>query len=354
MNKIFKYQIIFVVFCLSALLTACDDWTDTKGIDIIESDIEKDNPELYQKYLANLRAYRDTNHKYTYIWFDNMGGVPNSRGQRINAIPDSVDVVNLMNPDELSSYVIEDMESAQKDKGMKFVLSVSYTDLEKLYEQHLLQNPVVEGAEEGAGEETVDGFLAFAGDYVDGRLAIAEKYHYDGISVLFYGSKTTHMTEAQKEAYFARESAFMSKVSAWVAANPTRLFIFEGYPQNLSDKSILQAAEFIVVRTELLKYASALDFEVLLTVDEGVPTDRYLVTVNAKSFEDEKIGYFYNENNELSPCIPIAAGWVDTYNPRFTKIGIGILNAQNDYFNSGNSYQSIRDAIATMNPSPKI
>lgn len=347
MNKMIKDKIIIIVSGLLVAFASCSDWTETESVDLIEADIEKDNPELYARYLANLRAYRDTNHKITYAWFDNMKDAPKSRGEQISAIPDSIDIVNLTNPDDLSSWVVSDMESVRENKGMKFVFTISYPDIEKEYEQYLLQNT--------KEDESADGFLAYAADFVDKKLALVNKYNYDGISVLFYGMKTNHLTEEVKTAYLAREDAFMSKINTWVARKSDKLFIFEGNPQNLTDKSVLQEAEFIVIRTESLKYTSRLNYEVLLVIEDGVPTDRFLVAVNTKSLDptDLKTGYYYNAENELVSCIPLAAEWVDTYESKFKKAGLGILNVQNDYYNSGNSYMNIRNAISTMNPSPK-
>lgn len=349
-NKL-KSPIIYFVLSLAIVFASCSDWTDTESVNLVESDIEKDNPELYAQYLSNLRNYKNTNHKAIYAWFDNIDGTPNSRGQRIEAIPDSVDVVGLMNPENLSSAVMSDMEKSRRDRGMKFVFNISYLTLEKEYEQYLLQQT---GDEEDDG--SVDKFLAYAASFVDKHLALVDRYGYDGVSVTFYGMKTTHLTESAKEEYLAREAVFMSKISDWVNTNSNKLFIFEGYPQNLTDKSILQKAKYIVIRSELLKYAAGLDFEVLTTIEDGVPADRFLVTVSTRSLDptDEKTGYFTNSNNELVASIPVAADWVDTYHPQFTKAGLAILNAQNDYYNSGNSYRNIRNAISTMNPSPKF
>ncbi len=349
MNKKLTFNILVAVFSFAMFAASCSDWTDTESIDLIESDIEKDDPELYAQYLANLRQYRNTNHKITYVWFDNTQDIPRSRGEQIKALPDSIDVVNLTNPDELSSWVISDMESVRKDKGMKFVFTISYPALEKGYEQYLLLNPQAATAE-------ADAFLAYTDSVVNHHLTLVDKYGYDGISALFYGMKTDHSTEAAKAAYLAREAAFMSKITAWVNEHSDKMFIFEGNPQNLTDKSVLQKAKFIVVRTETLKYASGLSYQVRLTMEDGVPTDRFVVTVSARSLDpsDEKTGYFINSNNELVSRMPITAEWVDTHESAFTKGGLCILNARNDYYNLGNSYQNIRNAISTMNPSPNF
>lgn len=351
MIKSFKSPIIYFVLSLIVIFASCSDWTDTESVKLVEADIEKDNPELYAQYLSNLRNYRNTNHRVLYASFDNIEGTPNSRGQRIEAVPDSVDIVSLTNPDNLSSLVISEMEKVRNDKGMKFIFNISYVTLEKEYEQYILQNPGEEGE-----DQSVDKFLAYAAEFVDKHLALVDKYGYDGISVLFYGMKTSHLSDAAKEEYLAREAAFMSKISGWVNANSSKLFVFEGYPQNLTDKSVLQKAKYIVIRTELLKYATRLDYEVLLCIEDGVPTDRFIVTAITKSLDptDEKTGYYFNSNNELVPSIPLAADWVDAYQSKFTKAGLAILSVQNDYYNSGKSYFNIRNAISTMNPSPKF
>lgn len=345
-----KLNAISVAFMMTIIFVACSDWTDTESVKIKESDIEKDDPELYAKYLANLRNYRNSDHKVAYVWFNNKKDMPKSRGEQISAIPDSVDVVNLMNPDELSSWVTDDMESVRKNKAMRFVYTISHPDLEKEYEQHLSEKEGEEGEAIESEEETGDSFLAYTDDFVERKLALAGKYGYDGISVLFYGKNTNHLTQKEKEAWLAREAAFMSKITDWVNNNSNKLFIFEGYPQNLTDKSVLQKAEFIVIRTESLKYASGLTFQVLQTIEEGVPADRFVVTVSAKDFTDDKIGYYFDANNELVPAIPVAAEWVDTYEQAFSKAGLGILNAQNDYYSGSNSYMNIRNAINKMNP----
>ncbi len=337
---------IFAVSSFAFALIACDTWTETESISLKEAEIARDHPELYAAYLANLRDYRNTDHKILYAWFDNITQHPTSRGQRIAAIPDSVDYVNLTNPDELSSWTLSDMQAVRSDKGMKFVYTISYPALEKEYEQYVLQN---------TEEETVD-FLAYTADFVDRNLALVGKYGYDGISVLFYGMNTLHLTEAQKTDYLAKEAAFMSKFRTWIDSNPGKTFIFEGNPQNLADKSVLQDAAFIVIRTETLQYAAGLDYQVLLTAGEGVPTDRYVVTVSTRSFDpfDITTGYFYNAENELETSIPLAAGWVVSAEDGFTKAGLGVMNIQNDYYSPVKSYEHVREAIGVMNFSPNF
>lgn len=351
MKKILKYRFI-IVLSLAAFFASCNDWTKDESLGLKEADIEKDNPELYAAYLANLREYKKTDHKVLFAGFDNGTSAPYSPGQHIASIPDSVDVVCLMNPDELAPWIISEMATVRQDKGTKFVFNISYPAIEKAFDQYIIENT----DEEGNIAEGLTSFVDYVGNYVDQHLTLVGKYGYDGVSALFNGKDTSHLTLAQKLEYLANEAAFMSKFHAWAEQNPDKTFIFEGRPQSLTDKTILQRSEFVVIRTELEKYASGLDYEVTKVVADGGPVDRLVVAVNSVSLDkkDLKTGRYTDSANNLIPCIPVAADWVMTLNAGFTKTGLYILNVQNDYYFSGRSYQNVRYAIETMNPSPKL
>lgn len=50
--------IMIAAFSMLAL-SACSDWTETESIDLGQPDITNQNPELYAKYLQNLREYKN-------------------------------------------------------------------------------------------------------------------------------------------------------------------------------------------------------------------------------------------------------------------------------------------------------
>ena len=51
-----KFKIATLLFFTTSFtLGACSDWTDIEGIDIKQPNIQEQNPELYTKYLENLR-----------------------------------------------------------------------------------------------------------------------------------------------------------------------------------------------------------------------------------------------------------------------------------------------------------
>ena len=102
--------IVTLLFAASCAFVSCDDWTDVESISIKQPGIEEQNPELYTKYLENLRQYKaDTEHKKVYAWFDNSEKNPASRAQHITSLPDSIDIVGLMCPSELATFEKEEI-----------------------------------------------------------------------------------------------------------------------------------------------------------------------------------------------------------------------------------------------------
>jgi len=91
-----KMKNIFIaVFCLAGItcFSACDDWTEIENVDINTPGMQEQNPAAYAKYLQNLIAYKSSDHKVVYAWFDNSEKTPFSRGQHISDTPDSLDVI---------------------------------------------------------------------------------------------------------------------------------------------------------------------------------------------------------------------------------------------------------------------
>lgn len=60
MKNIFKYGMM--AFVAAAAVSSCD-WTDPEPVDVKYDQITEADPDAYQQYLANLRAYRNNGHK---------------------------------------------------------------------------------------------------------------------------------------------------------------------------------------------------------------------------------------------------------------------------------------------------
>ena len=79
MKNIIKYIAYSTVCAVALLMSSCD--TDVEPVDINQPGIERQNPELYQRYLASIRAYKASNHKIMMVWFDNSQAVPFTQAQ---------------------------------------------------------------------------------------------------------------------------------------------------------------------------------------------------------------------------------------------------------------------------------
>ena len=51
-----------MAFVAAAAVSSCD-WTDPEPVDVKYDQITEADPDAYQQYLANLRAYRNNGHK---------------------------------------------------------------------------------------------------------------------------------------------------------------------------------------------------------------------------------------------------------------------------------------------------
>ena len=90
----------------SIVLASC---TDVESLSINESTIKDQNPEAYAKYLNNLTAYKASEHKVVYAYFDNSNKAPYSPAQHITNMSDSIDVISMMYP-ELADFEKADIE----------------------------------------------------------------------------------------------------------------------------------------------------------------------------------------------------------------------------------------------------
>lgn len=336
MNKIFLFLLSFVVG--GFLFTSCSDWTDDESVDI-----KYPGTPNYTKYLENLRAYKNSDHKYVYAWFDNSEKSPSTRGQHVSDIPDSVDVVSLMYPESLADFEVQGIKSLQEDKGTKVVYTVSYDVIKKTYEQ------MVKEETDADPSYVAPVFLSYLSDEVTELLNLSATYNYDGIIVGYKGQSTVYMTEADKTTYLANQVAFLNQITTWYNSNSSKMLVFEGSPQFLDDKSLLTSCKHIILNTSSVTYTGELSIQVEEALTTGVPVDRFVVVANATSLDtsDKKTGYYGDDR-----AIIEAAYWVTEGASGYTKAGLGIYNIQNDYYNIAKVYQYAKESINIMNPSP--
>ncbi len=336
MNKTLIFLLSLITGCF--LITSCSDWTDDESVKIKQPE----NPD-YARYLVNLRAYKNSGHKIVYAWFDNSEKEPYSRGQHVSDIPDSVDVVILMQPLELAGFELKEMQSLQNDKGTKVMYSISYDAIQSEYDQ-MVKDKTAENEEYEA-----PGFLTYLKENVEKLLAASAEYPYDGIVAGYKGKSTVYMSSEEKAVFISRQQAFISQITTWYANNKSKALVFEGNPQYLTDKSILKDCNHIILNTINAVSTGELSVMVSEAMDTDVPVDRFIVKVNTVSLDaaDGQTGYYDKDR-----AIIEAAYWITETTSGYTKVGIGIYNIQNDYYNAVQAYRYAKESINIMNPAP--
>lgn len=339
MNNIYKYGFALLAACVSAgALTSCDDWTEQESIDLVYNTPDKANPAQYAKYLEGIRQYRQTDHKLTYVWFNNPAGdqVTNTRAERVMALPDSVDFVVFNNPASLTETTISDMKEAREKKGMKFSYVIDFDAIKLIYLNH-----VATSTEENPFD--VD-FLDFVTDSVSATLAYAKKNGFDGIMIGYNGKNTSHLTAAELTEYKTQENVFIGIMSDWHARNPEMLIDFIGKPQNVANKDLVNDCHVIFLsESQSANSTYGFGMAVAMASVEGVPTDRFGVVTTYLDPSDEKIGHMADG----SLCVTSLANWASGENVK----AAGFTNTVYDYYNVAKPYPVLREAIQILNPS---
>lgn len=225
-----KRSIVAVIATMA--LFSCSDWTETESLNIKTPTLEEENPALYEAYISSLNEYKKSEHKVTIVKFDNKETDPAGQGERITALPDSIDFVILNNADNLNAVTIDDMQKIRL-KGTHTLYSIDYSIIEKEYEAMLENEETPEEdtkvQDENTGEEemTTDRFLEFCEQRMEYYLGLFSKYKYDGINVIYSGIDPLALSETEKSQLEARQQIFFGKIEAWKNTNVNATFIFE-------------------------------------------------------------------------------------------------------------------------------
>lgn len=379
-NIIKKYILALTGLCIISAFASCSKWTDVDNKEYHISDIQNQNPELYAKYLESLKSYKKEDHKFIYAWFDNSEKKPYHRSQHITNVPDSVDVIVLEHPKDLANWELTEIDEVRTNKNTKVVYSIKLESIKTDYriatetqeeekslaiakataEANEKFEAAIAGGQEDAKLEdfldldainsaypTID-FNDYLTDSLQELIKLDSQYNYDGIIIGYLGKGTTHMFPNEKLEYEETETLFLGFIKGWIERNPNKWTVFEGKPQNLIDKSLLENCEHIIIPTDHAVNPSAISYEINTAITAGVPTDRFIVTASIPS-NKEKADGMWTDN---TPAVTSTATWA-TGSFNFNVSGMGILNINQDYFTIPNIYTYSRSAINILNPSLK-
>lgn len=328
------------VLAATASLISCSDWTEVESIGLKEPNIETQHPELYQKYLENLRTYKQGPHKWAYAWFDNSHKLPQTQAHHLTTLPDSIDVVVLMHPDNLVENELKEMQEVRDKKGTRFVYAIELESIQAAYTARQEQ-----ATEEKPLEQTFEDFCV---DSLQHAFSLAKEYAYDGICMGYSGKSTLHMDETEKAEYLKTEKLFTGLFQDWSQRNADKLLVFAGKPQNLTDKSILARCRHILVSGKDATSSNELTYKLLSAATGDVPRDRLGMFVSAPALDDPNriIGYFSNGSLAMQEL----AAWAPSLQAGIEVSAVGVYNVSTDYYQPSSVYKYTRELIASVNP----
>lgn len=320
-------------------LTSCSDWTAPESVGIHVPTVEEEAPEQYGQYLRQLNEYKQGEHKVVMAFISNVKGeAPESQSMRLEAYPDSIDVLCLAEAENLHSSYVSSIAQVQR-KGTAIYYEIDFASIEERWQQLNQESPAEIAFSDYCKESAAE------------LLSLCGRYGFDGITLTYDSPAPSAVTDADAERIEGGLAALFAEVDSWKTANPDKGLIFKGFPQYLPDTSVLGKCAYVVVEAGNAVSAAELDLTVRQALAEGVPTDNIIIGVAAYApgttsgkgwFEAGADGVAVN-------AVAGAAEWAMT-GGSFTKAGLAVADAQNDYYNSNASvFSKIRKAIQTMN-----
>lgn len=300
-----------LVLLTLALPTACSDWNDIEPVNIDPQHPKDQNPELWARYMESLRVYKQERpHYITYGSFNNGAEQSKNEGAYLRSLPDSLDIVTLANPENITSYDREDIPTLQ-EKSTRVLYLVDY-----------------------AAKMTELTDATALGSWLDKAVATANELHLDGFA--FNGLPLYGGTDAEQTARKEAARLIVSKLSA-----VNKMLVFEGDPAFVNAND-LDKLDYVVMNTAGIESAVSLKIYVANVISTyALPKEKLLLAA--------KMGTkIVDEENVKQDAVTDMIGRVVSLGPLG---GLAIYALGDDYYQTSMNYQSCRTAIQKMNPS---
>lgn len=300
-----------LVLLTLALPTACSDWNDIEPVNIDPQHPKDQNPELWARYMESLRVYKQERpHYITYGSFNNGAEQSKNEGAYLRSLPDSLDIVTLANPENITSYDREDIPTLQ-EKSTRVLYLVDY-----------------------AAKMTELADATALGSWLDKAVATANELHLDGFA--FNGLPLYAGTDAEQAARKEAARLIVSKLSA-----VNKMLVFEGDPAFVNTND-LDKLDYVVMNTAGIESAVSLKIYVANVISTyALPKEKLLLAA--------KMGTkIVDEENVKQDAVTDMIGRVVSLGPLG---GLAIYALGDDYYQTSMNYQSCRTAIQKMNPS---
>ena len=331
-----SYKNIMTAVVLGLSLTACQEWLTPESLEVSIKNNGGDDSALRELYLENLRSYKESDHQLVYISFDNIYENPLNAAALVSYLPDSVDVVEIVNPD-LHSWFAADMKKVQEDYGTRFVLRVSYDDIMAPYGNAPGQTPVTE-------EEKTE----IIATEVAALLEMVDTYGYDGITVQYDGLFPDYLRPSELAALTKKENDFLPLIKTWMEENPDKTMFFNGVPTRTIDHTVPLAAEAIIIPTVDARSVNYADFEARNGANgKFAGAKMILETMSIPNNPLDKSTGRYTEGEQ----IPMMLEWMTTNVPdKYTLAGICVYHAEWGCLSTNGYYPILKNVIKTLNP----
>ncbi len=335
MKNIIKYGVL--ACAASVMLSACS-WDDPEPVDLRYDNISEVDPELYSKYLENLRAYRQNGHKKMYAWFENRSSFI-SQADHVATVPDSIDVLVLTRPEIMTQATLDEMNVKRSQTGMQMAYLIDYAAIRKAWE--LKKELATEAA-------PVMEWSKFMADSLKTAMSYFDNGGYDRIICAYNGTDISASLPASVlSEYTAEQKAFLEPFVAWKRDNIDKGFDFVGIPANIIDMTLLTDAEVIFLsETASATNTDELTYIVSRNSVDGAATDKFAVLAHLPVLDETKadLGYWGNDYSSW-----LTARWASVNN----VAAMGMLNLYDGYFNPTFIYHAARGAIQILNPAAK-
>lgn len=348
----------FLVVVLGVItLVSCSKWTSPMAKNMEEEALkdlyekrdkdkweaedkrDKENKEAYEQYLANLRAYKATEHPIMFGWFNAWQPEAPANYSKLSLIPDSMDVVSIWGSwHSLNDAKIKELREVQA-KGTKVVIGWI---IEHIGDQ------IKWGEDWATNWDTDDKYVAIE-RYAQAIMDTIAKYDYDGFDYDYEpsyaspfkpGNHCGNLTSCSSSTGKEWENFFMKTMREKLDAYGEKmgkkmLFHLNGSIHWLQPSSAQYFDRFVVQ-----SYNG--NFNACGSVEQI--TSRLGISPMQLVFTES----FEGKPHNRTTFVDRYAGKVVEHN--YNLGGTGVYHINEDTFEKDRIYKNVREAINVMNP----
>lgn len=300
---------------VTVAMVSCEEWTEPRTAGLDPQGPEEQNPVLYERYLAQLRAYKQTDHAIVFATLVNSPEVSISEKDFMRSLPDSLDMVVLLHADRLSDADREDM-TLMKRKGTKVLYHIDLTRFGDALSWGAIRNDLTAYLDKAVHEYAAHGFDGFS---LSGNVNMAA----GGDAPELIGTAARTITDKLR-----------------TAAGDKGILMFTGNALFFNEADRVKY-DYFAIDASGMKHSR----EVQNAVDYmhgylSIPYDKLLVA-------GAPLQTLTNSSNKVTDALPELASAVVSG----PLAGMGVLGIGDDYYDAKMNYRRTKEAIDMLNPS---